>query len=345
MQNDENALISVIVPIYNAEMWLRQCIESILAQTYRNLDIILVDDGSVDRSCSICEEYAAKDSRIRIISKANTGVSDSRNVGIEAAQGAYITFVDADDYLPDNILNEVIAVMKREPDALCAWNLACVFSEAIVQEPPIHSGIIDRKTAINATIYNRCANVPLGRYFRACWAKLYRTDIMKENRIRFCVQQHIGEDAMFLLEYLKYVERIRVINTTGYFYRITEGSAARRYREDLLQQNQQQLDAMCAYFENEHTELTVEMQTALMCLAWDMFQRLIRNQIAGNSKNTRCKHWKKDAQTWFLQNKGIMQERRISLKYVPKTIKLHYTLSARLPIDAVCEISAILQRK
>jgi len=90
--------VSIIVPIYNAERYLGECIESILTQSYRNIEAILVNDGSTDCSLSICESYARKDDRIRIINKANSGVSDTRNVGIEAATGEYVCFSDADDY-------------------------------------------------------------------------------------------------------------------------------------------------------------------------------------------------------------------------------------------------------
>ena len=96
-------LISIIVPIYNVEQYLEKCIESILNQTYQNLEIILVEDGSPDRCGKICDEYAQKDKRIKVIHKENGGLSDARNVGIKSATGTLIGFVDSDDYIAENM--------------------------------------------------------------------------------------------------------------------------------------------------------------------------------------------------------------------------------------------------
>ncbi len=95
----EDKLISIIIPVYNVERYLRECIDSIIAQTYKNLEIILVDDGSSDKSGEICDEYSKKDSRIKVIHKKNGGLSDARNVALDIAKGDYIGFIDSDDYI------------------------------------------------------------------------------------------------------------------------------------------------------------------------------------------------------------------------------------------------------
>ena len=99
---EENDLISVVIPVYNVEQYLPKCIESIMNQTYKNLEIILVNDGSTDGSQKICEEYKSIDNRIKIINKENGGLSDARNVGIDNSSGNYITFIDSDDYIDDD---------------------------------------------------------------------------------------------------------------------------------------------------------------------------------------------------------------------------------------------------
>ncbi len=95
----EDKLISIIIPVYNVERYLRECIDSIIAQTYKNLEIILVDDGSSDKSGEICDEYSKKDSRIKVIHKKNGGLSDARNVALDITKGDYIGFIDSDDYI------------------------------------------------------------------------------------------------------------------------------------------------------------------------------------------------------------------------------------------------------
>ena len=117
-------LISVIVPIYNVEKYINRCIDSIIEQTYTNLEIILVDDGSTDNSGSICDEYAKKDNRIKVIHKENGGVSSARNVGLDTAIGQYITFVDSDDYIEKKYCEILLKTLKKQKAdcVACGYN-------------------------------------------------------------------------------------------------------------------------------------------------------------------------------------------------------------------------------
>ena len=110
----QNPLVSVIIPVYDVEPYLRRCLDSVVNQTYKNLEIILVDDGSTDSSPEICDEYAGADSRIIVIHKENGGQAEARNKGIEAATGEYITFVDADDYISSSYVNDLYKSMIIE---------------------------------------------------------------------------------------------------------------------------------------------------------------------------------------------------------------------------------------
>ena len=119
-----NDLISIIVPVYKAEKYLRRCVDSILAQTYQNIEVLLIDDGSPDNSGEICDEYAEKDSRVRVFHKPNGGVSSARNLGLKEAKGDYIGFVDADDYI-DKTMYEVLLcnLIKENSDiSICSYN-------------------------------------------------------------------------------------------------------------------------------------------------------------------------------------------------------------------------------
>lgn len=108
MQNTNNELVSVIVPVYKVEPYLDRCVASILAQTYPNLEVILVDDGSPDNCPALCDAWAQRDARIRVIHKKNGGQSDARNAGLDAASGAYISFVDSDDYIAENFIETLL---------------------------------------------------------------------------------------------------------------------------------------------------------------------------------------------------------------------------------------------
>lgn len=109
----EDKLITIIIPVYNVEKYLRECIDSVIAQTYKNLEIILVDDGSIDKSGEICDEYSKKDSRIRVIHKKNGGLSDARNVALDIAKGEYIGFIDSDDYIEKDMFETLYKLAEK----------------------------------------------------------------------------------------------------------------------------------------------------------------------------------------------------------------------------------------
>lgn len=122
-------LISVIIPIYKVEKYLNQCIQSVVGQTYKNLEIILVDDGSPDNCPSICDKWALKDERIRVIHKKNGGLSDARNAGLKVAQGEYIAFIDSDDWISPDMYEKLLRVMKEERADICACNIKSCYEE------------------------------------------------------------------------------------------------------------------------------------------------------------------------------------------------------------------------
>ena len=129
MQNTNNELVSVIVPVYKAEPYLDRCVASILAQTYPNLEVILVDDGSPDNCPSLCDAWAQRDARIRVIHKKNGGLSDARNVGLDAASGAYISFVDSDDYIAENFIETLYDLLHEYHTDISAVHWKLVYAD------------------------------------------------------------------------------------------------------------------------------------------------------------------------------------------------------------------------
>ena len=147
-------LISIVVPIYNTEKYLKRCIESILNQTYQNLEVILVNDGSLDKSGQICNEYAKRDKRIKVIHKENTGSAESRNIGIKYATGKLIGFVDSDDYIDKNMYEMLYKDLKKHDAEIAICNIQMVnekFSKLKEnKEEPIR--ILDKKEALYSLI-------------------------------------------------------------------------------------------------------------------------------------------------------------------------------------------------
>lgn len=228
-------LISVIVPIYNAEKFLHYCIDSILNQTVIDFELILVDDGSTDNSGKICDEYSEKDNRIWVIHKPNGGVSSARNSGIEAAQGEYICFVDSDDYLESNYLKELIETKRKYPDFDNVW---CGFQT-------VEDYLKNNRNAFAAennkdysfSDLNSIMDLFEKWFVQMPWNKLYKTKTIVENSIVFPPELSLGEDYIFNLRYLDCTNgKIVVINKPLYDYlRDGKESLDNKYYPNLLE--------------------------------------------------------------------------------------------------------------
>lgn len=210
-----NQLVSIIVPIYKVEDYLDECIESIVNQTYSNIEIILVDDGSPDCCPQLCDEWAKKDNRIKIIHKENGGVSSARNAGITLAKGNWIWFVDSDDTVEKNALEE----------------LAEYFNAA---ELIVFNAKIDELYAKDEKFFD-------SYYFRyqfgfEPWNKLYKKSIIVDNDLRFDTEENVGEDLLFNITYYQYADKYKFSTSKYYHYRVREDSAMQSNNEKRLEQ-------------------------------------------------------------------------------------------------------------
>ncbi len=203
-------LVSVIVPVYKAEKWLHRCVDSILAQTMTDFELLLIEDGSPDRSGEICDEYAAKDSRVRVFHKENGGVSSARNLGLENAQGEWISFIDADDWVDVDYL----AGLTDNLDAdFITGGLKDTIGGICIVENKLYS-YLNVKEFLNQ--YNRSC------ILRAACGKLVRRRIINDNKLRFDTKIRWGEDTVFNKRYLLYCTTIRTIKFANYNYYIAD---------------------------------------------------------------------------------------------------------------------------
>lgn len=205
-------LISVIVPIYNVEKYISRCIETIINQTYKNLEIILIDDGSTDRSGDICDEYANKDKRIRVIHKENEGPSDARNSGLSVATGEYISFIDSDDWIALNMYEILHAAIDTEKADL-AFGVTQRSSGNSSYNIPDDSQIILAGNDILESFIYPWHNPHI---LKSVWDKLYRRDII--GNIKFIKGMVHGEDAHFTLEILSKCKKCVFVGKTVYYY-------------------------------------------------------------------------------------------------------------------------------
>lgn len=236
---EENDIkVSVIVPIYNVEKYIGKCILSIIEQTYKNIEIILVDDGSLDDSGNIADEYATRDNRIKVIHKANAGVSAARNSGLDAATGDFVCFSDGDDYVMPNYVEHLLK--------LClAYNVDVAYT--VDMYTTFHNGHIANSqvkviTPEDATENILCYKVPIGVY-----SKLFNREFLVKNNIRFLEDVYIGEGFNFNTACFQRANKVVMSNERIYFYRRdNEASAMTKFKEAKCQMALKAIDIIKA---------------------------------------------------------------------------------------------------
>ena len=207
--------VSIVLPVYNSDSTLEKCIKSIINQSYKNIEIIIINDGSIDDSIKIIEDLKRKDERIKVLNKKNEGVSKARNDGISIASGKYIQFVDADDILEENITYELVKVLeKNDVDlAFCGYKIEYI-DKKIVEFYGIANSYQGKPKDLIENLFNESLLFMI-------WNKLYKKDLIKND---FNEELSLGEDALFNLEYLKRCNRICSVNLPLYCYRLSRSS-------------------------------------------------------------------------------------------------------------------------
>ena len=211
----KNPKISVIVPVYNVEQYLCRCVDSILAQTFPDFELLLIDDGSKDRSGEICDEYAGKDERVRAFHKENGGVSSARNLGIDNAKGEWISFIDADDRILPEFLQSLIETADESDELIVGGNT--YFGEEEGETVPPENIVVKREH-FKDYIFND-SEWTWQRIFYVVWGKLFRLNIIKENKLKFDINMIRSEDTTFMLIYMTIIRDVRLVNSKEYSYR------------------------------------------------------------------------------------------------------------------------------
>ncbi len=214
-----NPLISIIIPVYNVEKYLPRCLNSVIAQTYTNLEIILIDDGSTDASGKICDEYARKDSRFKILHKGNQGLASARNDGLRMATGEYIGFVDSDDYIEKDMFECLYNLITRDNADI---SMCDMFIER--KGKWVESNVID--TPYKCVTRSEIFKFPI---WRVVWNKLYRSSGLKN----ICFKEGIsyGEDTLFSFELITNVNKVAIGNKKKYYYAQNNLSITHKFKK------------------------------------------------------------------------------------------------------------------
>ena len=226
-------LISIIVPVYNCEKYLDTCIKSLLCQTYKNIEIILVDDGSLDKSLLICDIYASLDNRVKVFHQINLGVSAARNNGINLSRGEFITFVDSDDYVSETYCEKLFAQMDDSTDLVIGRTIAVNNGNYLDDGykggdvdafyTPIEKSILYRSIFIDNPLINDYPHIS------TCSAKLFRKKTLTENTILYNTELKVYEDAIFNTQAINASRIVKVIGEKISFYRFNPLSGSNSF--------------------------------------------------------------------------------------------------------------------
>lgn len=256
--------LSVVIPVYNIENYIGKCLDSILAQTYQDYEVIIVDDGSCDGTGAVCDEYAAKDDRIRVIHKENEGVSVARNTGIDVASGEYFLFFDGDDFMEPYTMEELYRTAKEQEADTVIYGYhryengkvkeTCYprFDKTVYEKDDIVTQVLPAFIGLSCDKVNDWLNHKDGALYvenPALWRTMVSVRVVQENHIRFIPNLKVGEDTLFIATYLSYAKRV-YIQQKCYYYLVTrETSTIFVYEKKPLQKLEGKLHQLKARVE------------------------------------------------------------------------------------------------
>lgn len=292
----DSPLISVIVPVYNAEQTLKECIDSILIQSMKDFELILVDDGSKDSSPKLCDQYASIDSRVVVIHQENAGVSIARNKGLDIARGEWITFIDSDDYIEHNYFEGI----KNRKESIIIRGYKKLINHKIINGLSVNS--IDSQLSLSQFIEKYATN----SLIRGPVLKFYQKKII--NHIRFVPEMKVGEDTQFVFNYLSRCNSYYLMPDSEYVIRLTNQQSFKKYA------------------------MTVQYAANSLRYLFEAYKKMADNlsinkkpfiSYIGYFKKTSKNEWGKKPSLWY-RNKDISELYKYVWKELPFKQKIKY---------------------
>ena len=319
----EKSLVSIIVPIFNVEAYLDRCVENLVNQTYQNLEIILVDDGSPDDCPKMCDEWAIKDSRIKVIHKKNGGLSDARNAGMEIASGEYISFIDSDDYIALDFFVTLLLVMKKENSDIVECGVVKFYEDGRFEEYSDDLAVttFETESALSGLISEN-------PFHQHVWNKLYKTQLVKD--IPYAVGK-LNEDEFWTYQVFGRAKKVSKINKTMYYYfqrsSSIMGESYNIRRIDALEgkSNRQK------YIEKNYSNLAVQAKIDFYGSCMFAYQCVLK-YLSGKEKReaiTRIKRYKQEC------NLSVSE-----IKEIHGSSKKYYLFS-KINFDICCKIRVV----
>ncbi len=305
-------LVTIIIPVYNAERYLSECCKSVLNQSYKHIELILIDDGSTDDSKFICDIFAKQDQRVRVFHQNNSGVSAARNVGLKNSQGEYILFVDADDELTDDSIKSRVELIQSNDIGISSYKVIND-DNVVIRKMPKSSMKFWRK---NEAILNLFSDCEIG-YQGYLWNKIYKNSIIKNNRIFFKKGIAYNEDQLFNLQYLLRCKKIVISNKCVYLYKENNKSAMGSIKNIHDNNSKKYLTEFEAFNIMKHILINTNREAYVYCVDNEVRRAIAIYSFLGvNSFHTRLKLMSiiyKDIITVFFSNCRMPFLRKVKL--------------------------------
>lgn len=237
----ENKLVSVIIPVYNVKKYAYQCISSVINQTYKNLEIILVDDGSTDGSGNICDSFGELDNRIKVIHKKNSGLGLSRNAGLDLASGDYIYFIDSDDFISEDIIQKLMSEISTYQLDTIIGGYIRTNEEGKELYSKKYNSVIYRDNEVKTKLLPKLiGSSPYKKdsIRMSVWNVMFSKKVVKENNVKFVSERkYISEDIIWDMDYYNKAKKVKLVNYDGYYYRVRSNSLTKQfnYEKRILQ--------------------------------------------------------------------------------------------------------------
>ena len=305
----ENKKISVIIPVYNVEKYIRQCLESVINQTYKNLEIIIVNDGTKDNSIKIVEEYLS-DGRIKVINKENGGISSARNKGIKEATGEYIHFLDSDDWIKVNLYEELIKNIKDED--------IVIFNHAEFDNDKQKIKSKKKIKILNNFNSKKSGAIFLGNVPNGCWLKIYSLEFIKKNNFYFDEKLKVYEDMLWDILTLISTKKVNFIDIVGLYYRIKRENSLVNSTYNILEIKQYKRLIIKKLKEE------LEKNTKELIIKKIKFY-IMKLEIEIEEKND--EYWKKnfiEDIKYFMRNNTNMLDKKFYKKEIRDIMKINY---------------------
>ena len=301
--SNKEPLISVIIPVYKVEKYLKRCIDSVINQTYKNLEIILVDDGSPDNCPKICDDYSKKDKRIKVIHKKNGGLSDARNKGIEKANGDYISFIDSDDYVELNYIDFLYKILKENNADISMGKQYVRYPNKILNTGSNNNYVLNSHDALEKMLYGEDFDV-------SAWAKLYKKELFKGIRYP---KGRLFEDSATTYKLIDKAKTIVLKSIPIYNYIIRDDSITNETFNEKKFDLITSTNEMCKYINKKYKDLDKACDRRMMYAYLSTLTQLIKCKKIDKEYKERIMKYIKKYRKKVLKDKRIPKRDRIAL--------------------------------